>query len=104
MHRQVEDLDKQLPEPVRKAKCGPVPQGLANDIKNNVQKMQDILLRTVSDIAPGDYIDAKRYLNMLEESAKALNDPNVSNYFNDKWTAKGKKVGELVEHMTSKDD
>jgi len=95
-----ERLDKLIPEAVRQAKFGPVAPGLAGDIKNDVQKMHDILLRNVAEMAPSDYIEGKRYLNTLSDSARALGDPNVTKYFNDQWTAKGKTVAELVENMT----
>jgi len=96
------NLDKQIPIAVGQARTGRVNQGLTNDISADVQKMHDILLRNVSDIPPGPYIEAKRYLNLLNEAAKALTDPNVSNYFNDAWTAKGKDVGALVKYMGEK--
>ena len=96
-------LTNQLEEAVRQAKFGKVNADLASDIKNNVAKMQDMLLQHVSDFQPADYMMAKKYLNMLDESARALSDPNVTNFFNDKWTAKGKNVADLIKNMKSGD-
>jgi hypothetical protein len=92
-------LSDQLTEAKRQAQFGPVNNDLASDIKSNVARMQDILLQHVSDIQPADYMTAKKYLNMLDESAKALNDPNVTKYFNEKWSAKGKNVAALIENL-----
>jgi hypothetical protein len=93
-------LEQDLTEAVRQAKFGPVDQNKVVDIKNNIQKMQDILLSRVNDMQPADYMTAKKYLNMLDDSARALSDPNVQNFFNDKWSAKGKTVGDLVKYMS----
>ncbi len=93
------NLELQLGEAKRQAQQGTVNADLVNDIKSNIAKMQDILLQHVSDIQPADYLTAKKYLNMLDESAKALNDPNVANYISGKWSAKGKNVGDLVKNM-----
>ena len=50
-------------------------------------------------MSPAQYIEAKRYLNQLSAAIKALSDPKVANYFNNRWNAKGKNVAELVSHM-----
>jgi hypothetical protein len=98
------NLNVRIPNAIDEAKkdrrVGP---GQLTDIRNDVQKMHDVLRRLVDDMAPGDYIEAKHYLNTLSESVKALSDPNVGNYFNDKWVAKGKTVAELIENLTRKE-
>ena len=96
-------LDAQVPAATKVAKDGRVGQGQLSDLRDNVQKMHDILRRLVDDMAPADYIEAKHYLNTLNESVKALGDPNVANFFNDRWVARGKTVAELVENMTRKE-
>jgi hypothetical protein len=93
-------LDAQIPAALKQAKDGRVTGGLMTDIRNEVQKMNDTLRRLVDDMAPGDYIEAKHYLNMLSESVKALGSPNVANFFNDKWAPRGKTVYDLVENLT----
>jgi hypothetical protein len=97
-------LNVKIPNAVDEAKkSGRVGQGQLRDIKDDMQAMHDILRRLVDDMAPGDYIEAKHYLNTLNESVKALSDPNVANFFNDKWVARGKTVGELVENLRRKE-
>jgi hypothetical protein len=95
------NLDKNIPDAIDAAKKnGRVSSGLVSDIKTDVQKMQDILKSRVSETTSSDWSEAKKYLNMLSEAARTLSDPNVGNYFNGKWAAQGKTVGELVENMS----
>jgi hypothetical protein len=54
----------------------------------------------VGEMPPLEYSESKRYLNQLGEAVKALQDPNVRNYLNGKYAAKGKTVAELVENLT----
>jgi len=56
----------------------------------------------VYDLTPSQHIESKRYLGYLDDSVKALQDPSAVNYFNDKWTASGKDVNELVKNMRTK--
>jgi hypothetical protein len=92
-------LEYELADAKLAARQGMVSSDLVSEIKNNIAKMQDILLQHVSDVQPADYLTAKKYLNMLDESAKALSDPNVTNYITGKTAAKGKNVAELVKNM-----
>jgi hypothetical protein len=62
--------------------------------------MNDTLLRNISEMSPSQYIEAKRYLNLLDDAIKALEDPKVSNYFTEKWALKSKNVAELVDFMS----
>jgi hypothetical protein len=96
------NLDTTIPEAVRQAKFGPVNANVANDVLNDVQKMHDILLKNIGDIRPGEYMEAKAYLNKLNQAARALQDREVTNYFSGEWTAKGKTVGEMVKNMSEK--
>jgi hypothetical protein len=65
-----------------------------------LQGLQDALLREISEMAPPDYIESKRFLNNLSEAVKALSDPNIQNYLTGKYAAKGRNVAELVDNMT----
>jgi hypothetical protein len=96
------NLDITIPEAVRQAKFGPVNANVANDVLNDVRKMHDILPKNIGDIRPGEYMEAKAYLNMLNQAARALQDREVTNYFSGEWAAKGKTVSELVKNMSEK--
>jgi hypothetical protein len=50
-------------------------------------------------LSPQQYIEARQHLNKVRPAIRALNDPLVSNYFNNNWTARGRTVSELIENM-----
>jgi hypothetical protein len=53
-------------------------------------------------MAPSQYVEGRRYLNQVEDAVRALEDPNVANYFNQNWVPKGKNVAELIKFMADK--
>ncbi len=55
--------------------------------------------KSVGELSPAQYMEAKRFLNLIDDGVKALQDPNVANYFNRKYEARGKTVGDLIDHM-----
>jgi hypothetical protein len=63
-------------------------------------KLQKTLKQEVDEISAGDYMKAKRFLNELDGTIAALQDPNVNNYVSRKWSAKGNNVAELVMGMS----
>ncbi len=94
-------IDQNLAEAVKQAKFNnPVEAGMITDLQAALKNLNDRLVQDVSDLSPSQYIEAKRYLNQLGESVRALSDPQAANYFTGKWAAKGKNVGELVKNMT----
>jgi hypothetical protein len=70
------------------------------DMQADLKRLNDSLTKNVGDLSPTQFIEAKRYLNHLEDAIKALQDPNVGNFFTQKWSAKGKTVAELIKHMS----
>jgi hypothetical protein len=58
------------------------------------------LKRDVDDISANDYIKAKRFLRELNETITILQDPNVSKYVNQTWSARGNTVAALTQEMT----
>jgi len=78
----------------------PVAPATQKDISTDFKVLNDRLSDSADDLSPGQYIEAKRYLNQLGQAVKALSDPKAVNYFNNTWNAKGKNVAELVANMT----
>jgi hypothetical protein len=78
----------------------PVELALLKDINNDFKALNEKLSTSADEMSPGQYIEAKRYLNQLAQAIKALSDPKAVNYFNNTWNAKGKNVAELVNNMT----
>jgi hypothetical protein len=46
-------------------------------------------------------VEAKRFLNQLDDAMLALKQQGVANYFTDKWAARGKTVADLVASMNA---
>lgn len=94
------DLNKKLALAVQQIKeKDPVERSTLNDIHADVKAISDKLAANVTDMAPSEYIEARRYLNQVRDAVRALEDPNVANYFNNTWSARGETVGELVNNM-----
>jgi hypothetical protein len=72
-------------------------------MQNDLGKLTDLLNDSVGELAPSQYIEAKRYLNQVGDAVAALSDPKVSTYFNpnQNWAkqAKVSNVAELVSYM-----
>ncbi|MGH6739625.1 MAG: hypothetical protein ACREDY_11455, partial [Bradyrhizobium sp.] len=94
-------VEMRTAEALELAKRGPVSLDLISDVRSTLEGMQATLKQMVKDVAPGPYIDGKKYLRELDSSFSALKDPNVSNYFNGKWTAQGATVYDLAVYMTN---
>jgi hypothetical protein len=78
---------------------GEVDAVLMKDMLADVKQLHRVLEDSVGDLSPSLYIEGKRYLNLLDDAMRALQDPNVRNFFNRKYEAKGKTVGDLVDNM-----
>jgi hypothetical protein len=99
------DLRERLSKNIRHAVSDlkgkePVPASTLKDITNDFKSLNDKLSDSADDLSPGQYIEAKRYLNQLAQAVRALSDQKAVNYFNQTWTARGKNVAELVANMT----
>jgi hypothetical protein len=97
----VKNLNQWIPAQVEQARLNnKVDDGMYKDIQKNVQRMHDTLLKNVGELPPSDYIESKRYLNMLSEAVKALKDPNAGKFLTGVYAAKGKTVAELIDNLT----
>jgi hypothetical protein len=77
----------------------PVDAALITSLQNDLRGLSDLLEKNVSSMTTGQYIDARRYLNLLGDALRALQDPNVASYFTRKFEARGKTVADLVDYM-----
>jgi hypothetical protein len=98
-----EDLSRQMKHAVSTVQVNRAPdESTVNDLQADLKKLSDTLEASVSSLSPDQYIEARRYLRMLNNSVTALKDRNVSNLLNGNWDAKGKSVAELVKFMADK--
>jgi hypothetical protein len=95
-------LEKKAISAVRQGSNGAVDTGVLKDLANDVRKLHKLLAKNVNELPTNQYIEAKRYLNNLDEAMVALGSPDVANYFNQTWVAKGKTVRGLVDYMAEK--
>jgi hypothetical protein len=96
-----EQMDKMIADAVNVVKFNnPVDPGKIKDMQAELARLNATLVNDISDMTPSEYIEARRYLNMVADAVLALKDPKVSNYFNQNWAAKGKNVAELIKYMS----
>jgi hypothetical protein len=95
-------LEEFLPKAVQQASFQGVDPGTLSAIREDLEKLQERFSANVNDLGTGKYIEGKRFLNSLDEAVAALGQPDVTNYFNHKFEAKGKTVAELVNYLREK--
>jgi len=78
----------------------PVPDNALRDLRAGYKTMSDKLNDDTNELSAAQYIEARRFLNQLNQAIRALGDKNVVKYFNKQWTPKGENVAELVAHMS----
>jgi hypothetical protein len=89
-----------IAEAVRLARSGkPVTPGILEELAADLQLLKDTVRDHIGEMTPSEYVESLRYLSGLGECVKALSDPNVSNYFNKAWSARGRTVADLVPNM-----
>ena len=93
-------VDQSAYQAYRQAQAGPVDGDLLDGLTRGVDALFAQLKDNVSETSTTEYVTAKRFLNELENTVKALQDPKVSSYFTGNFTAKGNTVAELTSHMT----
>jgi hypothetical protein len=94
---QIEAMTRQA---VDQASTGNIDADLLDKLNEAVGNMDDHVKNMAQDMTPTQYVQGTRYLHELKDSLKVLQDPNVANYFNNKWKAHGNTVAELVSNMT----
>jgi hypothetical protein len=80
----------------------PVPAGRLKDMRAELSRLNNVLVATVGDLSPSQYVEARRYLHQVEDAVTALEGPRVANYFNGSWSPRCKTVVELVQYMSDR--
>jgi hypothetical protein len=96
-----EQIEKLAREAVDQVGSGPVAPATIRSLNTAVAAMESTIKRKVADITPTEYVQGMRYVRELRDSFKVFQDPNASNYFNGKFTARGPTVYDLVNQMSS---
>jgi hypothetical protein len=95
-------LDQLAAVAYKQASQGMVESDTVTEMNALVRKLRAELRRNVRNVSFNDHLQATRFLNELSRSVRALDDPNVRNFVNGKWSARGDTVSELVRTMTGK--
>jgi hypothetical protein len=96
-------ISQELAELVQQATAGNrVDAGTLTTTKKNLETLHEKLAKNVGEIGTSQYIESKRYLNLLNDGLRALGDDDVANYFNQKFAGNGKTAAEMVEYMSDK--
>jgi hypothetical protein len=97
-----EKINAQVRDAVNQATYnGQVDAATIMQLNHDATALKDQHRRTGADLPPSLYIEANVFLNNLNDAIRALQQPDVGNYFTGKYALKAKTVPELVSNMTS---
>jgi hypothetical protein len=98
-----ETLEQRLVGAVNTLRGGSAPaEGAIRDLDADVKKLIETLNANINELSPSQYIQAKRFLNQVQDAVIAMSRADAVNYFNGKFIPKGKNVAELVNNMKEK--
>jgi hypothetical protein len=78
---------------------GSVDAGTIRQLSADADKLRKQLRKISGDLSPSLYIEANTFLNNLNDAIRALQQPDVGNYFTGKFALKAKTVPELLRMM-----
>jgi hypothetical protein len=93
-------LDELAAQAYKQAAYGGVSADTIQGMSGAIDSLETQLKRHVANIAPADYMQAKRYLRDLEGALRVLGDPNVAKVVTRKLGAQGNTVNGLVTQMS----
>jgi hypothetical protein len=93
-------LDQLFVQASKQARSGTVDADVLNGMTEAMNNIDAGIKEHIADFTPKQYSQAKSFLREIKGTINALQDPNVANYVNGKWAARGNTVGELVNDMT----
>lgn len=95
-------VDTLLQDAVNEAANGKVDPRLMLELSRDVARLQRLLV-SQGHALPGDtYIEARRFLNNLDDSVRLLRRPDAGDYITGRYMAKGSTVQQLVKYMTER--
>jgi hypothetical protein len=101
--RERDAISKDVPTLVQQAAFGNgVDPGMLNTTKKNLDVLQEKLAKNVREIGTSQYIESKRFLNLVNDGLQTLSNNDVATYFNRDFAAKCKTTAELVKYMADK--
>jgi len=99
---QREILASQLAPVIHQAVSGQADASRVAEMKAAVKQIRLQLAANVATIPTPEHIQAKRFLDRLDDGLIVLQQPDARYYFSGRYSAQGRTVGELVQDMTNK--
>lgn len=91
---------KNFEKAVRAASSGEVPdRATVRDLREDLAKLDEMLIERASAIVPSRFIEARRLLNNLRDNIRGLSDARLIRASNSSWYRNIHTVAELVEHL-----
>jgi hypothetical protein len=85
---------------VRQAEFGsPVDSDILRDLSAAARALRAGLRKDVPDLVVDDYLEAKTFLDRLDDAVTALRRPDAAEYLTGKYTLTARTVPELVRYM-----
>ncbi len=98
-----DNLETAFGAAVEDAKRGEIKFQTLQSLQATANTFQEALKKQVNNISGNDYIEGRHYLNLVDDSVKAMRDRNMLNLVkNDVMSPQGRNVAELVDFMGSK--
>jgi hypothetical protein len=93
-------IENQAKALVRGAEKAKLDVNLLKDMRNEIDKVRDQVFKKVLEIPTTQYLEAKRFLNDLDDARSALERGEAMTQVNfQKWAAGGKNLQQLVDYM-----
>jgi hypothetical protein len=94
------EVERLLPVAAMEAREGDVQLATFRGLTAAVDRINGKIDAAAQNMSLQEIAQAQRYTGQLKDALSLLKDPNVANYFNGKWEAQGRDVGELIYNMT----
>lgn len=94
-----QEVDQVVGQAVRMVKSDNLDGDTYNKLLAELDKLHKALDGMISDLRPGDYILASRFVTSLDKEARVLSDPDAKKYFAGDFRAQGGTIGEVIDNM-----
>lgn len=95
-----EKINENLKDAIERARTGKVDQALLQNLETAFKDLDALTDKEVVNMTTSQYIEARRYLDLLRAGLDALRNENVAKFFDRTYEARGKTAADLFEYMT----
>ncbi len=95
------NIERLIQQVIKEAESpGGVQSASVRELSDAVKGLESSIDTQSSSMGLQDLIQAKRTVRELSDAVTAIQNPDSSNYLNNKWAAQGQTVGDMVNFMT----